>query len=104
MFAVDILLVLLLIYSSQGKGNTDKSPSRPPDTNAYVTAEHGLRLRTEPNDTAAILLSIPSGGYVEVLAEDGPEQTITGQTANWYKVKFGKEIGWAWGGLIKRID
>ncbi|MCC9169171.1 SH3 domain-containing protein, partial [Pontibacter harenae] len=60
-------------------------------------------LRLEPENNSPILTTIPATAYLEVIDENGPEQTISGKKAKWFKVNYDGKTGWAWGGLIKRV-
>ena len=52
---------------------------------ALVTAQSGLHLRTGPSTSNAILLTIPFGGEVDVLAASG----------GWNQVTYSAHTGWA---------
>lgn len=104
---IDVILLLVLV-NDPFKDNKSVSLSkpkieRPLNANAQVTTDKGLRLRQEANDNSTILTTIPSDAYIEILDENGPEQTISGRTENWYMVNYNGQTGWAWGGLIKKI-
>lgn len=104
---IDIILLLVLVNdpfkNSSGVSKTKSEITRPLNANAQVIADKGLRLRQEADDNSTILTTIPSDTYIEILDENGPEQTISGRTENWYKVNYNGQTGWAWGGLIKKI-
>ncbi|MDR7131650.1 hypothetical protein J2X69_004014 [Algoriphagus sp. 4150] len=66
-----------------------------------VKAEHGLNLRALASSNGEVLASIPKDATVEIITQDGPEETIGTKTANWIQVKYGEKLGWVWGGFIE---
>lgn len=103
---IDIIFLVILLNDPSSNSITRSKSSQkeiPSYANAQVTANKGLRLRQEPDDNSTILITIPSSAYLEIIDENGPVQTISGRTENWYQVNYNGQIGWAWGGLIKRI-
>jgi hypothetical protein len=61
---------------------------------AKVTASGGLHLRTQPTTGSAVLLTMPSGAVVSVLAAQ----------SGWYKVNYSGHIGWAYGAYLSPYD
>lgn len=73
------------------------------DTNentGIVQAKSGLKMRSEPSVEAKLIIVIPNGTKVSILQTDGPNETINGRSANWYKVNYESNSGWVWGGFI----
>lgn len=60
---------------------------------AKVTAQSGLHLRRAPNTGAAIILTMPHGSEVDVLAQSG----------GWFSVRYHGTIGWAHGGYLEAV-
>jgi curved DNA-binding protein CbpA len=73
-------------------------------TTAEVTAESGLNLRKQHNTNADIVAKIPSGKTLSIVKANGPEQTLYGRTAKWFKVRYEDDKGWCWSGGLKRTD
>jgi curved DNA-binding protein CbpA len=73
-------------------------------TTAEVTAESGLNLRKHHNTNADIVAKIPSGKTLSIVKANGPEQTLYGRTAKWFKVRYEDDKGWCWSGGLKRTD
>jgi cell wall-associated NlpC family hydrolase len=59
---------------------------------ARVTAESGLRLRTRPTTSADIILVMPYGSVVNVVAA----------SSDWFSVNYNGTVGWAFGGYLTR--
>ena len=70
----------------------------------YVVAQNGLVLRDKPSRNGKKIATMPYNAEVEILDENGPEETIGGKKAKWYKVKYKKYVGWAFGAYIELID
>ena len=60
---------------------------------ARVTAQSGLHLRTGPSTSYAIILTMPYGATVNVVAASG----------GWYKVTYSGHTGWASGAYLATI-
>jgi len=67
-----------------------------------VTSPYGLNMRTNPNDRAKVIFTLPTKSSVLIIDENGPTQTINGITANLFKVLYNDKEGWVWGGYILR--
>jgi uncharacterized protein YraI len=80
--------------SSQGENNNDKDAKE-----AVVVAKSGLSLRESASPTAKMITLLPSNAVVSVL-EKGEEVTLKGKKSNWYKVKYGKSEGFAFGAYL----
>lgn len=102
---IDIVLLGILFKDSIfQKLNSDNSPKIEENSyNGVITSSNGLRMRTDPNENAPVLLTIPSNGKIIIINSDGPTQTIEGSTANWYQVKYKNQIGWVWGGFVIQL-
>ncbi|WP_079686589.1 SH3 domain-containing protein [Ohtaekwangia koreensis] len=57
--------------------------------------------RDQPSSSARVLLTIPHNEIVGIIDKNGGSETISGRTANWYKVDFKGKEGWLWGGYIE---
>jgi uncharacterized protein YraI len=80
-------------------GNEEKDATD--DDKAVVVAKTGLSLRVKPSGKSKLVTLLPTNTIVKIL-EEGEEATIKGKTASWYKVKFGKKEGWAFGAYLKK--
>lgn len=78
------------------KGSTDESK-------AVVTAKSGLAMREEPESTSKLVTLLPTNAIVNI-AEKGASVTLKGKKSNWYKVKYGKKEGWAFGAYLRMGD
>lgn len=87
-------------FFSEGEPATETSIQVHPVI-GLIKAEHGLNLRVSASSNGEVLASIPKNSTVEILTQDGPEETIGTKTANWMQVKYGEQLGWAWGGFIE---
>ncbi|MBC7929268.1 MAG: SH3 domain-containing protein [Rubrivivax sp.] len=73
--------------------------------NSRITNASNVRVRSEPNTTAAELVRLPVGVVVEVL-EHLPEKTKVGEMEDyWYLVSAPDGVkGWVFGGLTAPFD
>jgi hypothetical protein len=72
---------------------------------ARITTASNVRVRSEPNTTAAELVRLPVGVVVEVL-EHLPDKTKVGELEDyWYLVSAPGDVkGWVFGGLTAPFD
>lgn len=61
---------------------------------AEVTASSGLNLRATPSTSARIILTMPHGATVDVLAKSG----------SWFSVKYNSSTGWAYGEYLSAMS
>jgi uncharacterized protein YgiM (DUF1202 family) len=88
------------MYFSENEPKIE-TPSQPQQTFGLVKATHGLNLRKTASSSGQVLASIPANSSVEIISQDGPEETIGSRTANWMQVRFNEQSGWVWGGFIE---
>jgi hypothetical protein len=88
------------LYFSEGEPKIETS-NQPQQTFGLVKAAHGLNLRSTASSSGEVLASIPANSSVEIISQDGPEETIGSKTANWMQVKYNEQLGWVWGGYIE---
>jgi curved DNA-binding protein CbpA len=67
-----------------------------------VVAPLGLNMRINPSSNANIITRIPNESQLLIISEQGPQETISGKTAPWYKVLYENKEGWVWGGYIQK--
>ena len=60
---------------------------------ARVTAQSGLHLRTGPSTNYAIILTMPYGAIVNVIAS----------SSGWYRVTYGSHTGWSSGAYLATV-
>ncbi len=68
---------------------------------ARIAAAKGLNLRDQPSSTGAVLLTVPYNETVGIIDKTGNSETISGRTANWYKVDYKGTVGWLWSGYLQ---
>jgi hypothetical protein len=91
-------------YSPKYHGNkTITSTYHYTGQTARVIANKGVNLRDLPNSIGGILLTIPKDEIVGILDKDFESETISGQTADWYKVDYRGTTGWVWSGYLEEI-
>ncbi|MBN2402484.1 MAG: SH3 domain-containing protein [Spirochaetes bacterium] len=67
-----------------------------------VTAS-ALRIRSKPGLNGEVISGILKGRRIDVIADSGIKQKISGITSNWYSVKISSdESGYAFGGYIEK--
>lgn len=65
----------------------------------YVVAASGLRLRDKESVSGNLLATIPYGAEVEFVSK-GKAEKIDDKYNNWYKIKWEKKTGWAFGAFL----
>jgi uncharacterized protein YgiM (DUF1202 family) len=68
---------------------------------ARIISPKGLNLRDQPTSNGTVLLTIPYNEVVGIIDKNGDSETISGQTANWYKVDYRGTAGWLWSGYLQ---
>ena len=68
---------------------------------ARIISAKGLNLRDQPSSSGTVLLTVPYNETVGIIDKNGDIETISGQTANWYKVDYKGTTGWLWSGYLK---
>ena len=78
---------------------SEEKPTETPDTvitfkgQVYNTGATGLNLREKPNETSTVLVSIPEGTKVDIVAKNG----------NWYKTTYAGKTGYVSATYIKEV-
>jgi Bacterial SH3 domain len=104
---VAIILGIAAIIFSENSSSENRGNKKIPSTYKYtgetarVTAANGVNLRDLPNSIGTILLTIPKDDIVGILDKDFDSETISGQTADWYKVDYRGTTGWVWSGYLE---
>jgi hypothetical protein len=66
------------------------------------TDENNVRLRKQPTTSGEIIAQLAKGTEVKVLDRTGTEETISGLTSYWYKVRLSNGTeGWMFGAWLK---
>jgi hypothetical protein len=74
-----------------------------PDTMLYTVMVNNLRMRAEPNLQASTILMLPEHAMVQYWGDHSDDKikiNLRGEEVSdfWYSVKYGKELGWVFGG------
>ena len=70
---------------------------------AYLFGDN-VRLRTEPNSTSETITFLKIGEQIEIIEKTNVKNIFKGIESPWYKVKYGKKIGYILGGLISLTE
>lgn len=62
-----------------------------------------LRLRTEADENAGIITTIPNGKTVEVVRYATESSVVDGESGKWVLVRYGEYEGWCWGVYLTRL-
>lgn len=101
---IGILIVAFLNRSrtsSKSSIQSDASSSYYSRERGRIISTNGLNLRDTPNSNGAVLAKIPYNETVGIVDKNGTSETISGQTANWYKVEYNGTTGWIWSGYLE---
>ncbi|MCB0688079.1 MAG: SH3 domain-containing protein [Saprospiraceae bacterium] len=85
------------------------SESLESDTTYLEVTVNNLRMRSEPTLTSNTLVMLPEGAKVQYWDEhsDSKSQiTLRGEPISeyWFKVKYGKQSGWVFGGALRTVE
>jgi hypothetical protein len=94
-----IFVIFLVIFFANCK---EKEKANETDNNMNVSAEGGLRMRSEPSPEASTIITIPNNSKVLKIEETGEIKTISGKSGKWTKVKFNNTEGWVFGGFLEK--
>lgn len=87
---------------SRGDGSTQSNSSYYySGETARVVATKGLNPRDVPNSGGTVLITVPYNETIGIIDKNGDSETISGQTANWYKVDYKGTVGWLWSGYLQ---
>lgn len=67
---------------------------------AIVGNRDGMLLREKPNAKEAKLAYAPYNSSVKIIDKGGPEETIYGLKARWYKVEYEGKTGWMFSAFL----
>ncbi len=84
-----ILVLLILIYCSKSTKVT-----------ARITEPQGLILRDSPDQNSKNLALMKYNEEVNIIQENGPEETLHGITSKWVEVEYKGLKGFAFGGFL----
>jgi hypothetical protein len=68
---------------------------------AIVNEPDGMRFRESPSVTGTKIGYAPYKSVITILQKDGPNATIHGITAKWYKIEFQGKVGWMFSAFLK---
>ncbi|RPJ06148.1 MAG: SH3 domain-containing protein, partial [Spirochaetaceae bacterium] len=82
-------------------GQTATSASEQSSANIrFVTADDGLRMRSQPSLTADIVTVLPFNAEVTLMSETGTEMEIDGARGKWSRISWQEKNGWVFGGFL----
>jgi hypothetical protein len=105
-FWLVVICILILAFlnrlrtSSKSSTQSDASSLYYSRKRGRIISANGLNLRVTPNSDGAVLATVPYNETVGILDKNGMSETISGQTANWYKVEYNGTTGWIWSGYL----
>jgi hypothetical protein len=67
----------------------------------YIDGGQGVNVRNEPTTQGEVLFTLNSTDSVLVIDKNGPAETVSGRSLNWYRIKHNDLEGWVWSGLLK---
>ena len=93
----------LFYKSSPGLSKGDRSSEQYhyDGQTARIIPAKGLNLRVQPSSSSAVLLTVRCNETIGIIDKNGRSETISGQTANWFKVDYKGTIGWLWSGYLQ---
>ncbi|MDF3820014.1 SH3 domain-containing protein [Leptospira sp. 96542] len=77
----------------------DYIPEKTPNSTYNLFGEN-VNLRSEANTNSKIVTKLSIGDKIQIVQKTEEKFSQNGTTEYWYKIKFGKETGFVWGGLI----
>lgn len=111
LWIVLIVLAILAVRKYYSGRNIETTSEDEPQTefnfdtnaNAIVVSDDGLNMRSESNQNADVIKTIPSNTKIEVIDFNGPEDVVDGENGNWYKVKYKNKTGWVWSKFVEEL-
>ncbi len=109
---IAILVQLLVNYGCKSDNLTENPAENQKaltiDTVFLEVQVDNLRMRAEPNLTSETKMMLPEGAKVQYWnqhSESKTEVTLRGERISdfWYRVKFGREDGWVFGGALAEV-
>jgi hypothetical protein len=106
---IPLMALTMLLAQCKSVENEVPEPSEEvaltPDTTLYTISVNNLRMRDEPNLQGNTIMMLPENGMVQYWGEHSSEKLqikLRGQDVSdfWYRVKYGKSIGWVFGGAL----
>ncbi|MFK7795918.1 MAG: SH3 domain-containing protein [Aureispira sp.] len=108
-----LLLLLMLVYPVWAQDEEPEPLHRVTNnslvaafevgTTTYLLADR-VNIRTTPSSKSAVVVNLPIGTALKILAETDNKLRLNGFRAPWYKVSFaaveGVSTGYVWGGLL----
>ncbi len=70
-------------------------------TTGIIDAKSGMKMRENAGTSFKQIGYIPHFSEIEILDQDGPEETIYDIKSKWFKVKYQETTGWVFGGYVK---
>lgn len=101
-YVIRILLAFLVIVSSFSCKKEVKEEV--PKGQLWVTTEKGLWLREEPNVNGKQIILIPFKEMVNIYEITDKDDTVSGVTDRWGRVKYNDKMGWAFRGFLNNVD
>ena len=94
-----ILVILVITGCKKADPQQDKQFNQ---TQKWVSAKSGLRIRSEANTNSNTIALIPDGQQVEVITGDKKKDEIilAGVAGSWVKVKWNNQTGWGFDGFL----
>jgi uncharacterized protein YgiM (DUF1202 family) len=104
-----VVIIIAFYYISNHSVGSYKGSSSLRATSPYhysgqtakIISTKGLNLRDQPSASGTVLLTIPYNEIVGIIDKNGVSETISGHTANWYKVDYRGKEGWVWSRYVK---
>jgi uncharacterized protein YraI/Cu/Ag efflux protein CusF len=66
----------------------------------YVAAKSGINLRSGPDKSSKVIVTIPFGSKITIEKSDGNEIFLDGRYGKWINVKYGNNTGWVFSGFL----
>ena len=112
-YPIFLILVGVLLLHCKGSESEEATPAPEspagPDTLLYQVLVNNLRMRTAPNLKSSTVIMLPEESLVQYWGEHSTDKltiNLRGKdiTDHWYRIKFGKEAGWVFGGALEIIN
>jgi hypothetical protein len=90
-------IIFFILHSAVFSEKKTTSKSEPTESMGKytVTAKQGLMIRSEPSKNGIVIVKMPLGAKIQVLAFSNEEDEIDGVKAKWAKLKYKKYTGWS---------
>lgn len=97
-FAIIGMVAFIILTPKHFSGKNSNSLDF--DSEPFVTAKSGLKIRKEPNANSEIITTAKYNDEIKIIEKDAKTDFVNGENGKWYKVEYENQEGYAWSKFI----